>query len=71
MIESAERQKKSYGRQNAATPMVGRKVLLDYPAREKLDPHWTRPWEVISVKGPLTLELQIGSAKCVVHINRV
>ena len=51
--------------------MVGQRVLLDDPARGKLDPHWTGPWEVISVKGPLTLELQMGLAKRIVHINRV
>ena len=33
--------------------MVGQSVLLDDPARGKLDPHWTGPWKVISVKGPL------------------
>ena len=71
MIESAERQKRNYGGQNTAMPVVGQKVLLDDPARGKLDPHWTGPWEVISVKEPLTLELQMGSAKRVVHINRV
>ena len=71
MIESAERQKRNYGGQNTAMPVVGQKVFLDDPARGKLDPHWTGPWEVISVKEPLTLELQMGSAKRVVHINRV
>ena len=71
MIESAERQKRNHGGQNTAMPVVGQKVLLDDPARGKLDHHWTGPWEVISVKEPLTLELQMGSAKRVVHINRV
>ena len=71
MTESAERQKRNYPGQNLATPTVGQRVLLDDPARGKLDPHWTGPWEVISVKGPLTLELQMGSAKRIVHINRV
>lgn len=69
--EAAERQKKNYPGQNTATPVVGQKVLLDDPARGKLDPHWTGPWEVISVKGPLTLELQMGPTKRIVHVNRV
>ena len=71
MTESAERQKRNYPGQNLAAPMVGQRVLLDDSARGKLDPHWTGPWKVISVKGPLTLELQMGSAKRIVHINRV
>ena len=71
MTESAERQKKNYPGQNIATPMVGQSVLLDDPARGKLDPCWTGPWEVISVKGPLTLELQMGSTKRIVYINQV
>ena len=50
---------------------MGQKVLLDDPARGKLDPKWTEPWEVNSVKEPLTLALQMGSAKSVVHFNRV
>ena len=71
MTEAAERQKKNYPGQNMATYVVGQKVLLDDPARGKLDPHWTGSWEVISVKGPLTLELQMGSTKPIVHVNRV
>ena len=71
MIEYAERQKRNYGGQHTAISMVGQKVLLDDPVRGMLDPHWTGPWEVVSVKEPLTLELQMGSAKCVVHINHV
>ena len=68
MIESAERQKRNYGGQHMAIPMVGQKILLDDTARGKLDPHWTGPWEI---KEPITLELQMGSAKHIVHINRV
>ena len=71
MTESAEKQKRNYPGQNLAIPTVGESVLLDDPARGKLDPHWTGPWKVISVKGPLTLELQMGSAKRIVHVNRV
>ena len=69
MTEAAERQKKNYPGQNMATYVVGQKVLLDDPAKGKLDPHWTGSWEVISVKGPLTLELQIGSTKRIVYVN--
>ena len=43
MTESAERQKRNYPGQNLAAPMVGQRVLLDDPARGKLDPHWTGP----------------------------
>ena len=71
LTESAERQKRNHPGQNTATPVVGQKVLLDDPARGKLDPRWTGPWEVISIKGPLTLELQMGSKKRIVHVNRV
>ena len=71
MTEAAERQRKNYPGQNMATYVVGQKVLLDDPARGKLDPHWTGSWEVISVKGPLTLELQMGSKKRIVHVNQV
>ena len=39
--------------------------------RGKLDPHWTGPWGVVSIKGPLTLELQMGSTKQIVHVNLV
>ena len=70
MTESVEREMNHPG-QNITAPVVGQKVLLDDPSRGKLDPHRTRPWEVTGVKGPLTLELQMGSAKRIAHVNRV
>ena len=69
--EAAESQKKNYSGKNTVTPVVGQQVLLDNPARGKLDPHRTGSWEVISIKGPLTLELQMGPTRCIVHVNRV
>jgi len=71
LIESAEVQKKNYPGQNQAKFTVGQRVFLDDPTRGKLDPRWSGPWEIISVKGPLTLELRVGSSKRVVHVNRV
>ena len=60
---------KSYPVQDTAIPLVGQKVLLDDPAKEKLGSYWTEPWEVISVKGSLTLELQMSPTKHIVHVN--
>ena len=66
--ESAEVQKKYYPGQTQAKFVLGQRVFLDDPTRGKLDPG---PWEVVAVKGPLTLELKVGSARRVVHVNRV
>ena len=71
MTESAETQIKNYPGQSAAMPVVGQKLFLNDPARGKLDPHWTGPWEVTSVKGHITLELQMGLAKHIAHVNQV
>ena len=71
LTESAETQRKSYRGQNQANFVAGQRVFLDDPTRGKLDPRWTGPWEVICVKGPLTLELKMGSSRRVVHVNRV
>ena len=71
MTEAAERQNKNYLGQITVIHVVRQKVLLDDPARGKLDTHWTEPWEVISVKAPLTLKLQMGSTEHIVHVNRV
>ena len=71
MTESAEKQRRNYPGHNLAILAVGESVPLDDPARGKLYLHWTGPWKVISVKGPLILELQMGSAKRIVNVNRV
>ena len=72
MIESAERQKRSYGGQHTAISVVRQKVLLDDPARGKLDPHWTGPWEVIRVKEPSHWKCRWAQESAyVVHINQV
>ena len=69
--KSAETQQSSYTGQKKVTFAVGQRVSLDNPTRGKLDPHWTGPWNIISIKGPLTLELQMRSTKLIVHVNRV
>ena len=65
MTESAERQKRNYPGQNTATPIMRQRVLLDDPNRI---PIGQGPLEVISDKKLLTLELQMGSTICIVHI---
>ena len=60
MTEAVENQKKNYTGQNTVTPVVGQKVLMDDPPKGKLNPHGTGSWEIISIKGLLTLELQMG-----------
>ena len=68
ITECAERQKKNYGGQNTVTPMVIQKL------------HWmTQPKESWILVGlgirksirPLTLELQMGSAKRMMHISQM
>ena len=51
--KSAEAQQSNYTGQKKVTFAVGQRVFLDNPTRGKLDPRWTGPWNIISIKGPL------------------
>ena len=70
-ITESERQKKNYGVQNTVTPMVVQKLLWMTQPKESWILVGLGLRKSISIKRPLTLELQMGSAKWMVHISQV
>ena len=72
IVYSAEHQQASYGIHSTHPQFrIGQQALLNNPTREKLSPHWTGPWTVLSMKGPNTVKLRMGAASRTVHVNRV
>jgi len=53
------------------TLQVGQEVLLNNPARSKLESCWTGPWVVRGWKGPLNVKIQMNNKEQVVHVNRI
>ena len=70
-IEMANKQFQSYQSKEPVKLQTGQEVLLDNPARGKLDPRWTRPWIVREWKGPLNVKIKMDNKERVVHVNRV
>ena len=72
IVESAERLCQSYqGEGTCGKLQVGQRVLLDNPAKGKLDSRWTGPWTVVSLKKPTTVFLKVGTTVKGVHLNRI
>ena len=71
IVHSAENQRLSYDSDAPPQLKNGQQVLLNNPSKRKLSPHWTGPWTVLRMKGPTSVELNMGASNRIVHVNHV
>ena len=45
--------------------------MLHNVVKGKLDPQWTGPWEVMGLKGTMTVQLKTGDSECTVYTTTV
>ena len=46
-------------------------VLLNNPSKQKLSPQWIGPFTVVRMKGPTSVELNMGATNRIIHVNHV